>query len=128
MKQFTKATVALSATGLLAVLAAQPAAAAFDYDHENHIRVSNRSLSDRTACIILDNPSGDSGGACRNLDPRTKVTWRYQYNSKHAPITITVRGGGREYKYSFEADKPTRDLCFRYSASGSFHPAKDCKI
>jgi hypothetical protein len=127
MKQFTKAAVALFATGLIPVLAAQPASADL-YDHANGIRVSNRAFDDRTACVTVVNPQGTGIDNCQNIGVRNTRTWGYEYYDKHAPINITVKGGGRTFTYTFKADQRARDLCFRYSASGSFHEAKDCKI
>lgn len=119
--------MALFATALISALGAQPATAADD--NVGAIRVSNRAFDDRTVCVTVDNWDGSSiKNDCRNIGVRNIFTWKYEYPDVHAAIKITVSGGGRTYKDTFEANKPAPDRCYRYSASGSFHPAKDCKI
>lgn len=104
-------------------------------DHGNAIRVSNRAMSGRTACVSIKNAYVDNRAdgrkslqECRKIGVRNTYTWFYSYYASHPVISISVESGSRVYSYSFKADSVARDVCFRFSASGSFHPADDCKI
>ncbi|MFD8493089.1 hypothetical protein [Amycolatopsis sp. NPDC059657] len=136
MKRLAKSAVMLCVLGLLPVSTAAPAVADIinGLEHKNSVRVSNRSFSGHTVCVYLDNVYVNSQGPvkasqdCRKIGVRRKFTWYYDYYDKHPKISVVVESDKRVFPFSFPSDKVARDLCFRFSASGSFHEAKDCDM
>ena len=131
MKLFGKAVVTLLIASLVPVIAVQPAAACAEecFNGGLKVRVSNRAWDDRTACVHFDHPDDPKNSTCKNIKERDKFTWLTGF---HVPrtgrIKVRVEGGGRGFDHYFEVGAPTRDICYRYSSSGSFHEAKDCVI
>lgn len=130
MKLFAKAVATLFVVSLVPVIAVQPAAACAEECTNGglKVRVSNRAWDDRTACVHVESPD-ETSSRCKNIKERDKFTWLVGWNEpRTGRIKIRVEGGGEGFDHIFEVGASTRDICYRYSGSGSFHEAKDCVI